>query len=217
MDAFYHSLTTRKLLRMLALSRTPCTLPKLEGQAGNTHLHPFFSFCLSTNRYTGLSAALGYLVGYAGAAFFSKDYNFWQVYTFLGGIFIVFSLPTIIGLREFPKYVVVRNIHYFVIYTLIFSRDTQPPLTFVTFVKSFYLDPAKYRSFYWVILTRLLEQMGHYTILPFLQYFIQDVIFRDEPAESTQHEFYSSLLLGIIVVVSIPASIVSHWSVICNI
>jgi hypothetical protein len=76
-------------------------------------------------------------------------------------------------------------------------------------VKSFYLDPVKYRSFYWVIFTRLLEQMGYYTVLPFMQYFIQDVIFSDEPANSSKHEFYSSLLLCIIVVVSIPASVVS--------
>jgi hypothetical protein len=55
-------------------------------------------------RFTGLSAALGYLVGFLGAAFFSQDYSFWQVYTFLGGIFVIFSLPTILGLREPPKY-----------------------------------------------------------------------------------------------------------------
>lgn len=57
-----------------------------------------------SDRYNGLAAAMGYLTGYLGAGFFSKDYNFWQVYMFLGGIFVVFSLPTILGLREFPKY-----------------------------------------------------------------------------------------------------------------
>jgi MFS family permease len=138
--------------------------------------------------YNGLAAAMGYLVGYLGAGFFSSA-SFWQVYSFLGGIFVVFSLVTILGQREFP------------------NREAHEPLTVVSFAKSFYLDPVRYRSFYWVILTRLLEQMGYYTVLPFLQYFIQDVIFADEPAESTQHEFYSSLLLGVIVVVSIPASI----------
>jgi len=102
---------------------------------------------------------------------------------------VVFSLPTILGLREFP------------------NREAHPPLTAVSFLKSFYLDPVRYRSFYWVILTRLLEQMGYYTVLPFLQYFIQDVVFADEPVNSTKHEFYSSLLLSIIVIVSIPASI----------
>jgi len=85
--------------------------------------------------------------------------------------------------------------------------EPRSPLSVRVFLRSFYLEPKLYRSFYWVLLTRLFEQMGVYTVLPYFQYFIQDVIFGKEPEDSTKHELFSSLLLGSIVLASIPASI----------
>lgn len=82
----------------------------------------------------------------------------------------------------------------------------------LTFVKSFYLDPKIYSSFYWVILTRLLEQTGYYTVLPFLQYFVQDVIYEADDDSLEEAKYYSSILLGVIVVIGLPASIVSTFS-----
>ena len=110
-------------------------------------------------------------------------------------------------------------------------------LTVSVFLKSFYLDPKEYRDFYWVLFTRFLEQMGvypkllsrrlvslwlrgkqppsglrylfllfdhmRYCVLPFLQFFMKDIVKSDEP------EFYSSIMIAVLVITSIPSSIVA--------
>lgn len=88
---------------------------------------------------------------------------------------------------------------------LLFRSGNKASLSLFGLLKSFYLDPTQYKSFYWVLLTRFMEQMGLYTTMPFFQYFIQDVI-KVKPDSS---ERLSSLLLGTIVIASIPASIIS--------
>jgi len=141
--------------------------------------------------FNGLGTALGYLIGFGVTAIFASDNSAWQIYAFLGAFFSLFTLPTIIGIREAPR------------------EEPQQPLTLRSFVRSFYLEPRLYRSFYFVILTRLLEQMGYYTVLPFFQYFIQDVIYNSDADSLDEAKKYSSLLLGVIVVVSLPASIIA--------
>lgn len=141
--------------------------------------------------FNGLGAALGYLCGFGAAAVFATDTSTWQVYVVLGAFFSIFTLPTILGVRE-P-----------------FRDKEHAPLTLKSFAHSFYLDPQRYRSFYWVILTRLLEQMGYYTVLPFFQYFIQDVIYDSDKDSEEEAKLYSSILLGIIVILCLPSSIIA--------
>src|SRR5206468_4221437 len=78
-----------------------------------------------------------------------------------------------------------------------------PPFDLRAFLRSFLLDPREYRSFYWVMITRGLVTMGIWSVFTFFQYFLGDVIKAPDPVKQ------SSLLIGIITVLSIPTSFVA--------
>lgn len=107
------------------------------------------------------------------------------MYIFLVGLFIPFSLLTILGIREIPR------------------PPPREPFSIKKLAKEFYLDPKIYKDFYWVIVTRFLEDMGVYSILPFFQYYYDDVI------QSDNAVVLSSITVAVIVVVSIPSSIIA--------
>lgn len=111
--------------------------------------------------------------------------NFWPVYLFLVGLFIPFSLLTILGIKEVPR------------------PPPRDPFSVKKMLKEFYLDPKVYKDFYWVIITRFLEDMGVYSILPFFQYYYKDVLKSDNAV------VLSSLTVAVIVIVSIPSSIIA--------
>lgn len=134
--------------------------------------------------YNGLAQVLGYLTGLGIAGVLTIHNLYWRVYTALAVVFVVFSLPTIAGLRENSR-----------------LAEATSPMTVKQFFRSFYLDPKKYKSFYWVLITRGLEQMGFYSVMPFFQFFLQDVVKVDDPESS------SSVLFMVILISSIPCSL----------
>ncbi|KYR02305.1 hypothetical protein DLAC_01137 [Tieghemostelium lacteum] len=139
--------------------------------------------------YLALGNALGNLFGVLGSGvclMIKKSYL--MVYIFLIIIFGIFNLPTLIVIKEKP----VR------------ASPDQPKLTFKRFIKSFYLPSSEYRDFYWVIITRFLQEMGIYSILPFIQFYLGDIIH----VEKESLEFYASVFISIIVLTSIPSSII---------
>ena len=72
------------------------------------------------------------------------------------------------------------------------------------FLRSFLIDPRAHRNFYWVLVTRLLSNMGVWSVLTFLLSYLQDVIGVDRP------EQVLPLLLGAGAIFAIPASL---WGV----
>jgi len=104
---------------------------------------------------------------------------------FIAATYVVFVLPTVLGVKEPPR------------------RHVNQPLTLPVFIKSFYLDPREYRDFYWVLVTRLFEQMGVYSILPFLQFFMADIIKIDKP------EQWASIMIALLVFTSIPSALIA--------
>jgi len=135
--------------------------------------------------YNGLAQVIGYLVGLVAAGLLTEHNNYWKVYLCLTIIFVVFSLPTIFGISEQRL------------------SESVNPITLRDLLRSFYLDPKLYKSFYWVIATRGMEQMGYYSVLPFFQFFVQDVLKLQNP------EFYSSVLFVCILVTSVPSSVIA--------
>ena len=77
------------------------------------------------------------------------------------------------------------------------------PFCLPAFLRSFWLDPKRYRNFYWVLLTRAMVTMGMYSVYTFFQYFLGDVIKVAHPAQQT------GILLFIITLMSIPTSIIA--------
>ncbi|EGG18761.1 hypothetical protein DFA_02500 [Cavenderia fasciculata] len=76
--------------------------------------------------------------------------------------------------------------------------------SFKEFFSSLYLPSAIYYDFYWVLITRFFNTMGVNMILQFILYFSNQVLLRPSPLET-------SIALTVIIVFSIPASIVGGY------
>jgi Na+/melibiose symporter-like transporter len=93
-----------------------------------------------------------------------------------------------------------------------FARVREPPAGGVAgrfrvaaFVRSFWLPPAQHADFYWVLVTRLFANLGVWSVLAFLLFYLQDVVGLAEPGRVL------SLVLGGGALVGIPASLVAAW------
>jgi Na+/melibiose symporter-like transporter len=73
------------------------------------------------------------------------------------------------------------------------------------FVRSFWLAPAMHRNFYWVLATRLFANLGVWSVLTFLLFYLQDVVGVAEPGRVLP------MVLGVGAMLGIPASLVAAW------
>jgi Na+/melibiose symporter-like transporter len=73
------------------------------------------------------------------------------------------------------------------------------------FVRSFWLPPAMHRNFYRVLVTRLCANLGVWSVLTFLLFYLQDVVGIAEPARILP------MVLGIGALLGIPASLLAAW------
>lgn len=72
-----------------------------------------------------------------------------------------------------------------------------------SFLRSFWLTPNAHRNFYWVLVTRLFANMGVWSVLTFLLFYLQDVIGIAEPDKVLPMLLAAGALLGI------PASLIA--------
>jgi len=68
------------------------------------------------------------------------------------------------------------------------------------FLRQFYVDPRAHANFYWVLVTRLVGNMGIWSVFTFLLFYFKDVIGVAQPAQVLPE------LLGIGAVLAVPAS-----------
>lgn len=73
------------------------------------------------------------------------------------------------------------------------------------FVRSFWIDPRRYPDFAWVFLTRFLVMLGFYSVLPFLMYFLRDVIQVPNYAAAT------SQVAGVVMVGATLSTLAAGW------
>lgn len=71
-----------------------------------------------------------------------------------------------------------------------------------TFIRSFYLDPQEHANFYWVLITRLLGNMGIWSVFAFLLFYIESVVGIEREAAAQ----LLPTLLGAGAILAIPAS-----------
>ena len=76
------------------------------------------------------------------------------------------------------------------------------PFDLGSFLGSFWLSPSDHRNFYWVLITRLFANMGVWSVLTFLLFYLQDVIGIAEP------DRVLPMLLGAGALLGIPASLI---------
>lgn len=84
------------------------------------------------------------------------------------------------------------------------SRGASDRFRLGAFLHSFLIDPRAHRNFYWVLVTRLLSNVGVWSVLTFLLSYLQDVIGVERP------EQVLPMLLGAGALFAIPASL---WGV----
>jgi Na+/melibiose symporter-like transporter len=90
------------------------------------------------------------------------------------------------------------------------SRVREPPsagadhsFQLGAFVRSFWLPPAMHRNFYRVLVTRLFANLGVWSVLTFLLFYLQDVVGVAEPGRILP------MVLGIGALLGIPASLLA--------
>jgi MFS family permease len=77
------------------------------------------------------------------------------------------------------------------------------PFQLAAFTRSFWLPPAMHRNFYRVLVTRLFANLGVWSVLTFLLFYLQDVVGVAEPGRVLP------MVLGVGAMLGIPASLVA--------
>jgi MFS family permease len=77
------------------------------------------------------------------------------------------------------------------------------PFELAPFLRSFWLSPGAHRNFYRVLVTRLFANLGVWSVLTFLLFYLRDVIGVAEPGKILP------MLLGLGALLGIPASLVA--------
>ena len=77
------------------------------------------------------------------------------------------------------------------------------PFRLGAFVRSFWLPPSLHRNFYRVLMTRLFANLGVWSVLTFLLFYLQDIVGVNEPGRVLP------MVLGIGALLGIPASLVA--------
>jgi MFS family permease len=84
------------------------------------------------------------------------------------------------------------------------SGDARP-FALGAFLRSFWLPPAMHRDFYRVLVTRLFANLGVWSMMAFLLFYLQDVVGVAQPARILP------TVLGIGALLGIPAGLVAAW------
>ncbi|MCC6730947.1 MAG: MFS transporter [Chthonomonadales bacterium] len=98
-------------------------------------------------------------------------------YVAIAGALVLFVSVTALGTREEAL------------------REAPAPVDWRGFVAGFWIDPRRYPDFWWVWITRALVTMGMWTVQPFIQYYLADVIGVASP-ERTAATLMAIILIG---------------------
>lgn len=108
--------------------------------------------------YMALMSQLGSLFGAIGTAILLSHQGEAKKYFLVAFMLVAIALVTILGMRENP---------------LPFKPQK---IDWKLYAKSLWIDPRKYPDFAWVWITRALVMLGFYAVLPFINYYLVDVI-----------------------------------------
>jgi Na+/melibiose symporter-like transporter len=139
----------------------------------------------SASGWMGLMTAVGTLIGALAAGQLIQSGNYWPIYSLIMVALLVMLALTLWRVRERPL------------------EEDPGRFELDAFLRSFLLDPQRYRNFYWVLVTRGLVTMGIYSVFTFFQFFLQDIIKVQNPEEQ------ASFLVGIIIATGIPTSLIA--------
>jgi MFS family permease len=108
------------------------------------------------------------------------------------------------GMSEALKYVVISVVLLAVGSITVFGIRENPlpgkpePISWGLYIKSLWINPKKYPDFAWVWITRAFVMLGFYAVLPFINYYLIDVIGIAEKDVDAK----ASMLIGVILITS---------------
>lgn len=130
--------------------------------------------------YMGAMTQLGAMLGIISIAIFHK--NVALCYGIIIGFIAVTLLVTALSLKETTL------------------AEKPPPINWSEFLKSLWIDPKKYPDFAWVWITRALVMLGFYSVLPYVDYYLRDIIHIPSTAiEETTGKVFIIILLAAMV------------------
>jgi MFS family permease len=130
--------------------------------------------------WMALMSQLGTLLGAVGVGMVLGSAPEWAKYLLLSAILVGVAAITIFGTKENPL-------------------PAKPePISWGLYVKSLWIDPRKYPDFAWVWITRAFVMLGFYAVLPFINYYLIDVIRIPEASVDKT----ASMLIGVILITS---------------
>lgn len=128
--------------------------------------------------YMALMSQLGTLFGAVGCGMLLGNAPESTKYALLVIALTGVAAITVIGIKERPL------------------PERLPKIHWASYLKSLWIDPRKYPDFAWVWITRFLVMLGFYSVLPFINYYLVDVIHIEKP------EMAASELIGVILLAS---------------
>jgi len=128
--------------------------------------------------YMALMSQFGTLMGAVGCGELLKHATENAKYGVVSLVLVGVALITILGVREIPL------------------PSKPPKIQWGSYARSLWIDPKKYPDFAWVWITRAMVMLGFYAILPFINYYLTDVIGIENPGGAAAE------LIGIILIAS---------------
>lgn len=128
--------------------------------------------------YMALMSQLGTLCGAIGCGLAMNGSPEGAKYALVTAVLVLVASITVFGIKETPLPV------------------RPPKIEWGPYVRSLWIDPKKYPDFAWVWITRALVMLGFYAIVPFINYYLVDVIGLAKP------ETQASLLIAILLLSS---------------
>lgn len=117
--------------------------------------------------YMAVMSQLGTLSGVLSSGYLASGHRYLLIYSILFVVLLCGMLVTLAFVKETPL------------------EKPPPRLNWAEHIKSLWIDPRTHSDFAWVWLTRALVMLGFYAVLPFIQYFLGDVIGDPEPARTS--------------------------------
>jgi MFS family permease len=130
--------------------------------------------------WMALMSQLGTLLGAVGCGVALGGAPEWMKYALLGFVLITVAAVTVTGIKETPL------------------PGKPEKIPWVLYLKSLWISPAKYPDFAWVWITRAFVMLGFYAVLPFINYYLIDVIHVPEK----EVDKMASMLIGVILITS---------------
>jgi MFS family permease len=126
--------------------------------------------------YMAIMSQAGTLAGVIGVGVLLGGMGESAKYFTIATVLACFTLVTVMGVQETPLTI------------------KPPPMRWVAYIKSLWIDPRAHPDFAWVWITRFLVMLGFYSVLPFINYYLIDVIGIEKP------DGPASILIGLILV-----------------